>query len=377
MVAILFHLIEVGALAGLNKGEVGAQNAVFIKADNILKFAEHPLFNLSLIRCLFLGERFEPRFKKIHKIRCNALVGNESGGKGFKIIRQCGKAQIAAIGSEHGHLAPVQPQKQRQLVKAVVFCLPVPHSEEEIHQFGLHIAEAGAHFRLRLQKNVMHPIVRCPVAHCVHRKGVLVNGAEPHVLQNRQAIRERNWVFLVIEFEVEKRVQLFMLAELQLERAGIRQGFQNGNVCHRIFGVVAFLIRPIKGVVVFLKQGLASSKVMHLDQTGLEPVFPGFDNGFNPGFHFSLIEFWRGASVPPNDNVHPCQRPFRERGVEGRNAAMEIVSQIIADFLTHFRVIAFARHIDQNRHKSVKPVAARQRPHPWPLIQLHNGAHKF
>jgi hypothetical protein len=81
--------------------------------------------------------------------------------------------------------------------------------------------------------------------------------------------------------------------------------------------------------------------------------------------------------VAADDELHPYQRPIREKGIECRDAAPVSLGEQHADALAHGGSIAVARHVDEHRHETIEAVDASQHPHARPRLEVQDGFAPF
>jgi predicted transcriptional regulator len=75
--------------------------------------------------------------------------------------------------------------------------------------------------------------------------------------------------------------------------------------------------------------------------------------------------------------MDPHQPPFLKERVERRDAALEHLAQVIADFRADQTAVALARHEHQHRDETVEAVAPHQHAYARPLVELQDGKRKM
>ncbi len=255
---------------------------------------------------------------------------------------------------------------------------------ERVEAVALRLAEPDRHERRQCEVRRRREVERLTVGplqvHVVddHQRrtgaaqlvGLLVDHPKAEILEHRHPPRQRNRRAEMKQLQPDP-CRIMRVAAM--ERTGDRP-FRGQFLHHR--DVVDRRLRH-GGVAVAGRERAApglSLAVREVDVAGAahrggEIVLPVGDDLLDLGLERRLVGVRRGAAGPADDEVHPHQRPFGKRRLEGRDPAVEGAGENLADPHPDVAVVAVARREDEDGDVAVETIAAGEHPHPWSLAE--------
>ena len=369
-------LEEVCAQGGIDQVDEAAQDAVVVEAGDGVE----GLLDLGM----FLGHALLALAGWHARVELGREIGEEArrdvGMAGQRVgdialgIGCAGLAQIAAEGPQQGGLTPAEAGDQHELVEPVGFreTTELRHQcrfDGRIEMLDIDLAVVGA-----LQRHIMEPDpdrVAIALRHDV--VGPLVDDAEAHVLQHRDAGRERDRRAAREDLEVGA-LGVVALAPVEIDGAAAlrRELLEHLDIDECVGGREALAIGSAEGLGITFGQRAGGGAGLLLVEHVLETVTPGADDGADAGFQRRALDARGFALVAADDVVGARERPLGIGGIGGREAPAKDPRQEIADAQAHRGVVAVLRDEDEDRDEAVELVDAGERADARPLGELED-----
>ena len=374
--AVRADLEEVRAERSIDQIDEAAQDAVVVEAgDGIERLLDlGVLLRHALLAFAGRHARVELRGEIGDEARRDIGVAGQRVGDIALGIGRAGLAQIAAEGAQQGGLAPGEAGGEHELVEAVGFgeAAELRHQRRfdgRIEMLDIDLAVVSA-----LQRHVVQPdadIVAIALRHDV--VGPLVDDAEAHVLQHRDAGRERDRRAPRKDLEIGA-LGVVALAPVEIDGAATlgRELLEHLDIDQRVGGREALAIGGAEGLGIAFGQRAGGRAGLLLVEHVLEPVAPGADDGADAGFQRRALDARGFALVAADDVVGARERPLGIGGIGGGKAPAIQTRQEIADAQAHRSVVAVLRDEDEDRDEAVELVDAGQRADARPLGELED-----
>ena len=111
--------------------------------------------------------------------------------------------QELAIGAQHQNFAPRQPRSKHQLVETVIGHTAFKDARKTFMERGAHGLQVDRRTRTRFHRKVVHPDFAVGLAiQVIDLERLLTNDFQPHILEHRNDIGERERVAGTVEFEL-------------------------------------------------------------------------------------------------------------------------------------------------------------------------------
>ncbi len=101
-------------------------------------------------------------------------------------------------------------------------------------------------------------------------------------------------------------------------------------------------------------------------------VAPGADDAGDAALERLALDLGRCPSVAADNEMRPCERPFRVGGIGRGGAPFVDPRKELADAPADLAVVAVLRNEDEHRHEAVELVDARERADARPLGEIHD-----
>ena len=269
----------------------------------------------------------------------------------------------------------IRPAAEHERVVAVVLGAAAHHHQEGRFEAAARARRDRPRRRRRARSSMSwNQTSGSPSALAVDLVGALVDDLEAHVLQHRHALGERDRPVVAPDLQADGAALVAGAAvEVDAERPRRRQALDDADVGDRGGRRIGLAIavrrmrrdsartarapwparRPARARRRARRSRCARSR---------RPPAPG-SRGRDSA---------RRPSGAADDEMDAHQRSFRKERIEGADAAVVGLGEIVADRLAHVAVVAVARHVDEDRDEAVEAVAARQHAHARPLVELQD-----
>ena len=136
--------------------------------------------------------------------------------------READLVQVLGVRAQHGHFVGGEPRAQDQAVEVVVFHLAAENALERLLEDLVDRVDVEIVVPSRLQAEVVHP--HRGTAFGLDAIGTVVEHGEPHVLEHRQAVRQRHRRAALEEREAQRAgLRLQRPVEAQAQRPLVAQ----------------------------------------------------------------------------------------------------------------------------------------------------------
>ena len=272
-------------------------------------------------------------------------------------LRDAGLLQIAAIGAQDADCGGAEPGRLGERVVAVIVGLAVPDRQEDLLEQLAAVGEVDRRSEGVLE---LHVVDEDQAGFAVaDLEGALADHPEADVLEDRHAPRQRHRRAVVVDLQ-RRLLRLLVGVPVVVDgdrilridagdAARIDQRLGGGEGAAIAFGEPRGDAQQ-RGVGARTRRGLA------------QRVLPGADDVADRRLDRRLLDLRRLAAGAADDEMDARQPAFREGRIEGREPALEDGLQIGADLLAHDRIVAVARHEDEDRDEAVELVDAEERP---------------
>ncbi len=283
-------------------------------------------------------------------------------------------AQIARQGAQQRHLPPCQPGDEHQRVVAVVLGVGAHDGGEAVVEPPLGGFEIDRTVPDEFQQHVVQPELLRVRAAGLGVIGALVDDPEPHVLEHRHALRQRQRAAVAPQLEASRAdiVVAGSALEVDAERGVGRHRLEGRDVLHRGRGSKGVAIGRRKCPAVTGEEIAGQDRIVDAGERLEQEIRPRLREARHFGFEPRAVRMGEFAVGARDDEMHADQRTFREVRHERRDLAVERGRQQPADGGTRSAAVRLARHVDQDGDEALEPVVARQHPHARPFAELQD-----
>ncbi len=174
----------------------------------------------ALVAALPLRARLKARLEQAHQLAGDDRVGREGALHVGLAEGRAGLQQVAAVGTQHHHLAGVEFGREQQAVEAVVLDRPAPGRAEGVAEDRLDALDLDDEAVAVLELEVLDP------GGAAFGPGELVgtfgDHAQAEVLQHRQHVRDRHRIAELQDLQVQALQHLRGRAvEIEPQRLGL------------------------------------------------------------------------------------------------------------------------------------------------------------
>ena len=283
--------------------------------------------------------------------------------------------QVSAIGSQDHHLAPVEPGAQDQLIEAVVLHLAAPDPQEGVLEVLADLVEVELARLDRLGPETVQP--EGGAGRGGEFIGQLLEHAQPHVLEHRQDVGQRDPLTgadqLQAEFGralLERPVERHRELDLALGQAVDAVDVGHGRARRHLL-----LIADRDRLAVGARQAVALLLAVGVDQGLGEHVVPGARRLDQARLDLGPVDILRDAFRGADDELDAGQDRFRDLGLELDLGAVQRLLQDVLKPAPDLGVVALARHVDEAGDEAREGVAAQEQAQRLALVQVQDLLH--
>ena len=364
--------IEVGPHRGLNRREDAAQHAVFVQARHFVQ-RQLELFGDARGTPHLDTPGIETVVEQAQQQPGDARVAHQGLGHVLEAEQGTGLAQIAAVGAQHGDLAPGQAPRQHQLVERIVLRAAVPDRAESILEqlpYRLQIQLAAGLWIT--QSEVMDPALAVTVGEA-QLVGALLQHFDTQILQHRQGSAEGDGAAAVIEPQAQAVGGRFQRT-VEHQRQGLPAFEALGpfDIVHRRPHQGVLPVGGAEAVAVTGVEAIAARFAAVLAQRVMEVIRPVSHRACQAQFQGALVHLRN----PPLRHAHREMHP-RQGGLRQIDRELALVAGIgLLERLLHAPadcgVVTLARDIDQTGDEALEGIRAHEQAHRLAVAQMQD-----
>ena len=204
-------------------------------------------------------------------------------------------------------------------------------------------------------------------------EGVFFEDAEAHVLQHRQAVRQRHRAAEPEQLEAHRGIRVLQPAvELQPQGRGLGQLLHLLDVGDRGHRVEAVAIAGSEPIAIAPMQAIALVLADPIDQSFAQHVAPASRRADDPLLDLGDVVVGRPAGPQGDDEMDPRQGLVAEgRGIGG-DPAVPLLGQDLAHPDPELGGVALARDVDQAGQEAAEAVGPQEQPGARPGRQMQH-----
>ncbi len=203
---------------------------------------------------------------------------------------------------------------------------------------------------------------------------MFVQYAQAHVLEHRQAVRQRDGLAQVHELEAQRSGRRFERpVQAHGERLGLRESRHQRNVGNRVARRKLLAVPGRKGVgkLAIALDALRLAEL--LDERNLQVVGPAPCGADESRLQRPHVELRNGARRRAHDDVNPRQHRFGQAHVEFGARAVECLHQDRLPLLAQVRGVVFAWRVDDARQEALEGIPADEQAKALAVVQVQDA----
>jgi hypothetical protein len=328
-----------------------------------------------LLLPVLAASRIENGLEQLVELAGKQRMADQRVGDVALSVRSAGLAQVTSIGAQHRDLPACQTRGKHQSVIGIIVAVPVPNGHEGVFEDNAVVLHRDFFAGLALDLHFVQPDDVAELVGDIDGIGQFADNAKAHVLEKRNAFRQRDRRTVVVDAQAGFLVRLSGRAE-EIDVDGIFRR-EPGDALQVLHG----LGRQHRVAISFGKTGIAQYARRRADALGHqlleEMILPRAGDRLDLRFEPGLFRFRRLALAAADDEVHARQCAFREGRVISRNVAVVAGREIFGDPCADRGIVAVARHEDDDRDKAVERIDAGKDTHSRPLGKLRRWLGRF
>jgi hypothetical protein len=357
----------------LDHAEEAAQDPVLVEARDLVE-----------VSLELADERLGPRVRGPPPARLEAKAkeldqpAGDSGVRGQALLHvrlaegAARLAQVLGDRAQQRDLAPGQPGAEDEPVEAVVLDVAVPGFGKGLLEDGAHAVGLVLDFLAVVEAEVVDPDRRA-----VERRdlvGPLVGHLHPHVLEQREDVREQDRRARAEQLERQVPGPGFEReVEAQVEVACGVEALDPVDVGDRGARREVLPIGGRERLAVPLEQPGAALLAQLRDERVLQVVAPGARDRDEPRLDLADVELRGRARRRVDDHVEANEHRLGDpRRVVDADAAEGVLEDLL-DPLANVRVVALEREVDEAGDEPAERVPADEEPHAPALAEVEDA----
>ncbi len=286
--------------------------------------------------------------------------------------RKADLPQVLGIGAQHHDLVRRHPRHNHQPVEVVVLDLAAENAAKRVLEDLIQCVDLDHGVGGRSHHaEVVYP----DRAHGKRRDAMrmLVEHLQPHVLQHRQAVRERHRRTQMEDLET-KHARCRLEGQVKTHAQGLLGGqFRHHfDIGHRRARRDFLAVSRRKRVAELAMQFVAARLARGLDQRVTQVIVPAPRRGHQARLHLAHVEVGNFPGSGAHGDLDARQPGFGQVDVELRAAPVERFGENRLPLLAQFGRVVFAWRVDEARQETLERIAPHEQPEPLALSQMED-----
>ena len=323
--AIRAGLVEVGPLGRADKQRQAPQHAVLVQAFDQLQGLDDPGHHrvglLAALRQIGLDRRVELSAEEVEDQPRHAGVGRQRLLLHALARIEPGLLAVAGQRADQGGVPPGDRQLHHQAVEAVVLGATGPNGDHGVLEGALQLGEHQLGAARILDLEVVDP--DRGQARPRNREAGFGERLQPHVVEDRQDVRQRRRGLRAIELEPElqRAVGLGAIGP-HADRLSRRHALDHRQIGQRLVGVEAVAIAGRERLAIAgQRRGDLFRRPDRAADRGVEAVFPGARRLGDLGLERPQVRLVMVSAGEADDVMDASQRRVGEARIGGRDPA--------------------------------------------------------
>ena len=359
-------LVVVRPQGGVDQRQVGPQDPVGVQAGHLVELAADLLGDgLAALVDAALPGRVEPGLEQPDQQPGDGRVGAQHPLHVVLAEAHPALAQILGVGAQQVNLAPGQAGHQHQGVEPVVLVLAVPQRGQRVLE---DLPEAAGRGRRRGPQAELVDPERAGRGAPLERVRVLVDDLDPHVLQLRQHVGQRDRGTRPVHHE---RPSLGVLHQPDRELpTRLAQREHGGQIVDRVRGRHVRLVGLGDPRAAQLEHLAGPLLAEHADRLGGEVLVPRPDRRGQLALERDGVHLrHRPSRLAPDHHVQPGQGRVADRGAVVHRDPVQRRPQNALRAQPDLSGVPVPGQVDQAGHVPPVPVPAQEQPGLLALLQ--------